>query len=193
MLILIFAPLRKIETGGDVHPPGSAASIDSRSVQLVLVRPQQSLPPTERLDIPAIPTSVAPAEIALPDDSTAGPALHSGGERPRARNPLVWDGFGDQRLAAGLIPLAPGEALAEALSQPKGYVSPLRQCYDSIDAQMARARRAQDLSVTDRRGWRWGLSADGVHLGPVTLPIRSGQDPSAESDWRPPRDPCVDR
>lgn len=107
-------------------------------------------------------------------------------------NPLIWRGFSDIRLAADL-PLTPEEALAEALAQPKGYVSSVSLCYDSIDARAARARQAQDWSRRDRRGWRWGISADGIHLGPLTVPIAPPPPPPGEVNWRPERDPCADR
>lgn len=180
--------------------PGSA-----RVMEVVLVSPQRSLAP----ELPA-PPEITTAEISGASDSRAStplttPTAAPPGGRPTegggeadpeaggARNSLIWNGFSDMRLAAALPVLRPEEALAEVLAQPEGYTSPLRQCYDSIDARAARSRKAQDWSRRDRRGWRWGISADGIHIGPITVPVAPPRPPPGAASWRPERDPCVDR
>ena len=174
-------------------------------MEVVLLAPPQPVT-LERAARPEITST----ETSGADDSSASAPLDTPGTLPPGGRPgegdgeadpeggggrdrLIWNGFSDLRLAAALPVLRPEEALAEALAQPKGYVSPLRQCYDSIDVRAARSREAQDWSRRDRRGWRWGLSTDGIHLGPITVPIAPPPPPPGAASWRPERDPCVGR
>lgn len=207
VLVLILTPIGEVVRAPDRRPDGSSPSAGSRGLQFVIVAPRQPLT-AERPDPSETATAVGPAaeftsipreaplrtsRLERPAESTRGSDREPDFEDGRKRNPLIWNGFSDLRLAAGLPILRPEDALADALAQPKGYVSPLKLCYDSLDARAARAREALDWSRRDSRGWRWGISADGIHLGPVTVPIAPPAPPPGEANWRPERDPCVDR
>ena len=201
---LLMAPTGRPDGGEEARPRSSSPPGSADAMEVVLLSPPQPLTPARaaRPEITSTGTSgandsSASAPLAtpgtLPPDGRAwegeGEADPEGGGE---RKSLVWNGFSDLRLAAALPVLRPEKALAEALAQPEGYVSPLRQCYDSIDARAARSRKVQDWSRRDRRGWRWGLSADGIHLGPITVPI-APPPPAGAASWRPERDPCFDR
>jgi hypothetical protein len=205
-LVLISTPVGEVGRAQEPGRRASSTSGSSEALHVVLVAPPQP-PVSERAARPEIvaaitfsendnrpratpigtPTAGRPADSAREDDSG------SGGAEGSVRNPLIWRGFSDLRLAAIPPGLSPEQALAEALAQPKAYVSPLLKCYGSVDARAARARKAQDWSRRDRRGWRWGISADGIHIGPVTVPLAPPPPPPGAVNWRPERDPCVDR
>jgi hypothetical protein len=200
---LLMPPSGTLDGVAGARPRPSSSAVIFDAMELVVVSPRQPVAPEQPMRL-----EIATAEISAVSDSSASalpnpanaatrvgrttvadPAADGGG----AHNSLVWNGFSDLRLAAGIPALHPEEALAEALAQPKGYVSPLRLCYDSVDARADLSREAQDLSRRDRRGWRWGISADGIHLGPITVPVAPPPPPPGAAGWRPERDPCADR
>ena len=203
-LVLISTPVGGVGRAQEPERPALSTSASSGALRLVLVTPPQPL----ATELAARPENTAAVTFSENDDGdasigtpiAAGQAdstregdSGSGGAEGSVPNPLIWRGFTDLRLAAMPPALSPEQALADALAQPKPHVSPLRACYDSINARAARARKAQDWTRRDRRGWRWGISADGIHIGPITVPIAPPPPPPGAVNWRPERDPCVDR
>jgi hypothetical protein len=205
-VVLIATPVGEVGRAQEPGRRASPTSARSEALRIVLVAPPQP-PASERAARPEIVAAITSSEndnrpraspagtpiAAQPSDSTREGDGGSRRAEGSVGNPLIWRGFSDLRLAAIPPGLSPEQALADELAQPKPHVSPLRACYDSINARAARARKAQDWTRRDRRGWRWGISADGIHIGPITVPIAPPPPPPGAVNWRPERDPCVDR
>jgi hypothetical protein len=148
--------------------------------------------------IPPVAVSGALAE-AVPTP-TPGPVLR---ERPAtpAQHPRAGERDATVTVPEGTPPAADaGDALQPGFRDPRLWIAPRdvppepeksdHERYmehlharfdaynDSVYAAAERKRSATDWTIKDKDGNRWGISPDGIHLGPVTLPpVRLGDDP----------------
>ena len=74
----------------------------------------------------------------------------------------------------------PSEEVITAEPTPQEIVqqriaAQLGQFNDSVAAEAAAAERANDWTVKDENGGRWGVSPGAIHLGSITIPLGNSQ------------------
>ncbi|MFQ5658688.1 MAG: hypothetical protein ACE5G5_14190, partial [Candidatus Methylomirabilales bacterium] len=139
-----------------------------------------SPPPTPALAPQRPQVSPEPSRPVLPAETPAPTEIPSAGEveeeaeyilsnaerlRPRMGDKRLWLDFGNP------ISVTSSERLDEAVDALRRIV---RQWLDSLALTSEQRSRAMDWTF-GQGGKRWGLSADGLHLGDITIPIPFGQ------------------
>jgi len=144
--------------------------VEPRGMQAIEIRVTEA-PPVEPERRPQPEPEVVEPE---PEDATE-PSL-TGAERLRPR-------VGDWRLwvvpaLARRLDRTPEERSREL----EARLHAMLEAYDdSIAAELARAAEAMDWTVGEE-GNKWGVSPQGLHLGPVTLPLPFYIGPGRESE-----------
>lgn len=109
--------------------------------------------------------------VGAPGGAGSGAAGVGGGGQGGVgwRGPLG-GGYADKRLALPPPTVPPPPPLSDEERYQRHLAARLRALNDSIYGEQERARKATDWTVKDKSGNRWGISPDGIHLGPVKLP-----------------------
>ncbi len=164
--IVLLSPLlvRYAERGGVTVPPPTPPRAAPEGMQVVEVMTPEAQP-VEPTPEPEPEPEAEPGPVAeAPTEEETEPAL-SAADRLRPR-------VGDWRLWI-MPPLArnesptPAERTEELNDRLRGVIEAYE---DSMAAAAERRADAMDWTVGEE-GNKWGVSPEGLHLGPITLPI----------------------
>ncbi len=132
------------------------------------VSPIESAPP----EVPRV-IRVRPGNPELEAATPPGAPPAAGGApggRGSARDALR-PGYRDPRLYVDPNPLG---VRGDSKSNHEKYMEHLQARIDAVNDSMgvaaAREKAAKDWTFRDKDGKRWGLSDEGLHLGPITIP-----------------------
>lgn len=186
-------------------PPGeivplSEVSADQPPIDIsVIVSPPRVVPPTTTPteSVGELPTTGAGQISGTPTGGAtqglgvagapSGTTSEGGGSGAGAAAAALRPGYRDGRLyvESPLLPdleKTPEQRYAEHLSARMEAVR------DSINMEASRADLTPDWVHTDASGNRWGLSDEGLHLGPITIPRSLVPSPRSTGDTRTQQD-----
>lgn len=156
---------------GDVYRPPQPVRVEATGMQAIEIRITEA-PPVEPERTPEPePEQPEPGELEGEIESSLSAA-----ERLRPR-------VGDWRLWL-VYPLARRTDLtpAERTAQLEARLQAILEAYDdSMAAELARQAEAMDWTVGEE-GNKWGVSPEGLHLGPLTVPLPFYIGPGRESE-----------
>jgi len=158
---------------GDVYRPPQPVRVEATGMQAIEIRITEA-PPVEPQRTPEPepePEQPEPGELEGETESSLSAA-----ERLRPR-------VGDWRLWL-VYPLARRTDLtpAERTAQLEARLQAILEAYDdSMAAELARQAEAMDWTVGEE-GNKWGVSPEGLHLGPLTVPLPFYIGPGRESE-----------
>lgn len=165
-------------------PGDGAAALESSQTDLPPTAADPALPRQQLGTAPlSFPTGV-PTGIPAPSASTgvgaaAPPGAAQGGAGATGAGGRLRPGFRDPRLYVGPSALPPARE-GTAGNHERYMESLTRRIEASNDsAGMATREPNTDWTVRDRDGNRWGLSEEGLHLGPITIPDELVPRPAA--------------
>lgn len=172
ILLIRVSPLfiRYMEPG-DLYRPPQPVRVEATAMQAIEIRITEA-PPVEPERTPEPePEQPEPGELEGETESSLSAA-----ERLRPR-------VGDWRLWL-VHPLARRTDLtpAERAADLEARLQAILEAYDdSMAAELARQAEAMDWTVGEE-GNKWGLSPEGLHLGPLTVPLPFYIGPGRESE-----------
>ena len=149
--------------------PGDGAGIESSPAPEPAAANDQPGPRRQPNAGPLVFPGRVPTGIPAPGPSAVGDGATGGTADGRAGGVGVSDrlrpGFRDPRLY-----VAPDALPAPERTNQQKYMDHLGARIEALNDSMAVRGPNTDWTVTDGSGRRWGLSEDGLHLGPVTIP-----------------------
>ena len=165
-------------------PGDGVAAVESSQLETPVTGADPALPRQQVGTAPlSFPTGV-PTGIPAPNASSGiggatGPGAAQGGAGAAGAGGRLRPGFRDPRLYVGPSAL-PASPTGTAGNHERYMESLTRRIEASNDSVGISSREPNtDWTVRDRSGNRWGLSEDGLHLGPLTIPDELVPRPAA--------------
>jgi hypothetical protein len=156
--------------------------------EVIPIAPPQTAQPSVALRRPAdrsaertllaAPPTPAPADVAIAETGVTGAPAGAVGStvdprplldrvRPRGTDARLWSPMPTDPIVTG----QPVDAMTAALAP---LYAQLGEFNDSTRAAAEAAARANDWTVEDGSGGKWGVSPGRIHLGKLTLPLPFG-------------------
>ena len=112
----------------------------------------------------ADPTVVGPPAPIIADEARPGALTNAERLQPREGDPRLWKDFSGRRIEGSLL-----DPTALNIRELKSRLSVL---LDSLELTEEQRRAAVEwVTEPDEDGDQWGVTADGIHLGNIVIPI----------------------